>query len=152
MFARVGDGGSCQGALVEVREQLWESVCSFCCVGSGHQTQLIKLGAKHLSPLKATSPAPTCRLLSSECVCVHISALWTYSTPGQENLLFSFPLCPCLCHFSSLLPKLVTRQLAFSAVGPWAGSQQPRPVLEGEKNGQRLVLVVELNEGWKLLC
>lgn len=73
--------------------------------------------------------------------------------PQDKKTCFSpFPLCPCLCHFSSLLPKLVTRQLFFSAVGPWAGSQQPRPVLEGEKNGQRLVLVVELNEGWKLLC
>lgn len=84
--------------------------------------------------------------------CVHISALWTSSTPGQESL--ASPPSPCAPTSATSSHSSLSWSIGswvFSAVGPWAGSQQPRPMLGGGRTGQSLVLVVELSKDGKLL-
>lgn len=79
----LGMGGSFHGVLVEVRGQFVGVSLLLLSWALG-----IKPGPSSLvastSMQAATSPAPTWRLLGPQCICVHISVLWTYSTPGHE--------------------------------------------------------------------
>ena len=56
----------------------------------------------------------------------------------------------CLCHLTLPLPKLGARPLFFSATGPWAGFQQPRPAQcwEGEEWAGVGLLWTERGREW----
>lgn len=126
-----------------VRVSLLLLPCGFWASNSAHQTWC-------QAPLPLKPPLqhpPVDFTLQSVFVCI----LVPYGHIAPQAKKTPFPPCPCLCHLSSLLPKLVTRQLVFSAVSL---GRQPAaaPSAGGRKEWSELVFVVELSEGWKLLC
>lgn len=128
---------------------VWESVCSFCHAGSGHQTQLIKLGAKHLCPLSHLSSTHLLGFyLQSVFVCILVP--YGHIAPQAKKT----PPSPCAPAFATSAHSSLSWSLGswfFSAVSL---GRQPAaaPSEGGREEWSELVLVVELSEGWKLLC
>lgn len=118
--------------------------CGFWASNSAHQSW-----CQAPLPIKPPLQYPPVRLLSSKCICVHISVLWTYCTPGQEK-----PPSRCAPAFATSAHSSLSWSLGsrfFSAVSL---GRQPAaaPSEGGREEWSELVLVVELSEGWKLLC